>query len=255
MTESEGDRQVQGVDRDCRADPGLLNRLPTIVRRQIATTGRGRHSRLINSWHRQEQIKLPEMNLPSVGDLITILKLKGDQAFALFAFCVVVLLLAHFDLLYLGGMPTWLRSTFVVLGLGGAAVWGVRIWRRGSDIRRERRTEARQAQQTREKSEQAERRRQESQQQVLKELDRLSEKEKAMLGWLLKKETSTASMDWKNETAGLLVSRGLLVRSQELHPRTDWPHSVPDFVWEELQNRRDEFIAMADKYSGKHQWG
>jgi len=152
--------------------------------------------------------------LPDSGWLRA-LDLRTSTAAAVALTCWAVLGLAKLDLLYLGELPTWLRAAFAVVALLATALWGVRMW----ELAHRRWRTGRQRQE------------------ILTELDKLSDSEARLLTEQLEKNEQTFSVRFDNPIAAGLRQKGLAVRSDTGH-LLGYPHTIPNFVWAELRRRR-----------------
>jgi hypothetical protein len=128
--------------------------------------------------------------------------------------CWAVFGLAEFGLLYVGALPTWVRGVFVIVALVASLLWLGRLWDMGFarfTAWRQRRA-------------------------ILAQLDKLSTSEMELLAEQTAKNEQTFSARFDSPVAAGLRSKGLALRSDTGHP-LGHPHTIPDFVWNELRRR------------------
>ena len=153
-----------------------------------------------------------------------------------FAACVLIYLLDGAGELALADIGAWVRPVVIIVGVLAGCLFlasvvssiggvGGDLWkkRQGSKAKAEREAK------------------------VLAHLDHLSEYEVYMVAEALK--TNSPSIDWSLHAgaATQLESKGLLIRHAGQHNQNHWPYTFRDFVWREIQNRRDAFLARAEE--------
>jgi hypothetical protein len=77
---------------------------------------------------------------------------------------------------------------------------------------------------------------------VLKHLDTLSPDEAKALAWFLANNQRTTTGALTEKILGLLRAKGLMEAHAGSYSRLEIPHTIPEFVWEELQQRREQFL-------------
>jgi hypothetical protein len=84
----------------------------------------------------------------------------------------------------------------------------------------------------------------------------MTERERRIIGWLLKANQKTVTLPDDASLATTLVSRGILVRHLrhgQIFDLDAVPFSFPDEVWDVLVERRSEFIEPPDM-KGRPPW-
>lgn len=101
-----------------------------------------------------------------------------------------------------------------------------------------------------------ERLRAEYRQQVLGYLDTLSEVEREILSFLVQKNQQSFTADMAGKLIATLKQKGLVEMGPGVHTQLDWPFTVPNFVWEELMRRKEDFnIAdLEGRVPWREQW-
>jgi hypothetical protein len=86
---------------------------------------------------------------------------------------------------------------------------------------------------------------------VLDELDRLRNDEKRALAMMLRDGYTTVPSDVTDRVAGSLVARGLLNRAAGTYDQLEWPHRIPNFVWKEMQRRKENILEWLPREARK----
>ena len=73
------------------------------------------------------------------------------------------------------------------------------------------------------------------------QLDTLGEKEREVFVFMLANNQRSVTGRIIAEHFAPLMQKGLLIRASGSYSILDWPHTVPDDVWNELVRRRSEF--------------
>ena len=153
--------------------------------------------------------------LPDSGWLRA-LDLKTSTFGAIALGCWVVFGLAEFDLLYIGVLPAWVRAVFAIVALLALALWLGQIW----DLCR-----ARLARWRRKSA-------------ILAQLEKLSTSGVTLLRDQLGRNEQTFNISIASPVASGLRRKGLLELSSNLGDlQGGHPHTIPDFVWREMQHR------------------
>lgn len=77
---------------------------------------------------------------------------------------------------------------------------------------------------------------------INQDLDTLSQEEREVIKYLLSNNQRSITGRIIAGHFAPLVQKGLLIRAVGTYSILDWPHTVPDDVWEELKRRRGEFV-------------
>lgn len=77
---------------------------------------------------------------------------------------------------------------------------------------------------------------------ILESLDTLSDEETQILMYMLYRHQTTVAAPLVNQFTHSLTSKGLLRRGSGSGNMMSWPFTIPPFVWEELQRRREKFL-------------
>jgi|GEM_PF-5507314 len=192
------------------------------------------------------------MNLIPDSNWLKVLDIKGTIAAAVTAACVVILLLAEYDLLYLGGLPIGVRAFFVIFGIIAFFILLGRLWEAFSASQKEskaKKAEERSLQRQREEDEADV---EEQRITTLSFLDTLSEVETEILSYLVQKNQQSFQGEASGGHAAPLKQKGLIKIGSGIQRQNDCSFTIPPYVWEELQNRKDEFNT-AD-LTGPHPW-
>lgn len=158
---------------------------------------------------------------------LKVLDLKGSTAFFLAFGCGLVYFFAQNELFYLNLLPGWAIAIFVAIGILSFLLFLARLWElfiRNFNSWRFSRT---------------------AKQKTLEHLDTIDEKEKLYLGTLVRENMRSFNTKLSDPTAHSLAEKGLVERATGAGSRLEWPHIVPDYVWQELQKRKDEFLNYA----------
>lgn len=169
------------------------------------------------------------------------LPLKASVATALAA--GALLLLDALDLLDLSVFGVLARPIVMVVGViaGALAVAGIGEYL-SRPITERHRQSALAARRTIRRNEEEEAR-EERRAQILTRLDHLSPEEIRLVAGALRAETPTFYTYVHSPPATVLIGKGLVWTTGQQHHQDHYPFSFHDFVWAELQSRRDEFLA------------
>jgi len=158
------------------------------------------------------------------------LDVKGSVAGAIAVACLAVLFISDLNWFYLGALSNWVKAVFAIVAVlalsllgGNLAQWGIDEYKRARQRR------------------QKERLRAEHRQQVLRYLDTLSNIEREILSYLVQTNRQSFTTDMAGDLIGTLKQKGLIEMGSGVHSALNWPFIVPNFVWEELKRRQDEF--------------
>lgn len=66
-------------------------------------------------------------------------------------------------------------------------------------------------------------------------LDTLSPEEREVIGHLLQLNQRSLTAPLTSTHLAALIQKGLLVRGRGVFAATDWPHTIPEDVWEQLE--------------------
>ena len=158
------------------------------------------------------------------------LDVKGSSALAVGVVCFVVFGFAEQGWFYFDTFPGYVRAIFFTVGLLGVAIAIANlvqhIIKKGGERKAARAAAAEKAA---------------FQACVIKGLDSLDEDEKAIITFLVTDNRKSFSTTVTHGPTGQLVQKGLLLPANGVHSGVAWPHTVPEFVWDELQKRKAEF--------------
>ena len=154
---------------------------------------------------------------------LKLLDLPGHISLALSVACWLTLFLAETDVLRLGIIPAWMRAGIGVLGILSTCLFVATI----GDFMIKNRIQIK--------------RRQTHEQMVIARLDTLSNSEREVLSYLIQANQQSFSAELAGDRVATLVQKGLVIRGSGVHSYIDWPFMIPNFVWVELQRRKDEF--------------
>ena len=184
---------------------------------------------------------------PIIGMIRDKIGLATAVAIALAIAGAALLYLNQSDSAVLNGIAgaytaTWIAficgAAFAVMSLGfQLCVWAKGCW----DKRTERVTR--------------ERERKQYEEHVLSMLDLLSPEEEQTLAWMVQNMQNTVIGETSTRVLHALVAKGLLKPAPGTGELFNWPHRPPDFVWNELQQQRDRFMAVkVDGYGDRRPW-
>jgi hypothetical protein len=77
-------------------------------------------------------------------------------------------------------------------------------------------------------------------------LQTLSDKEAMILAYCLYKKHRTITLPLTDAAANSLCHKGLLIRATGMGMPSDWPFTIPDFVWEELKESENEILPQSE---------
>ncbi|MFQ5752314.1 MAG: super-infection exclusion protein B [bacterium] len=77
---------------------------------------------------------------------------------------------------------------------------------------------------------------------ILKNINNLTEKEHRILAYCLTRNERTINLDIINPEGLSLCNKGLLAKAQGVGDMLEWPYTMPSFVWDHLQDIREEFL-------------
>ena len=72
---------------------------------------------------------------------------------------------------------------------------------------------------------------------IVESVRELSIEEWLLLAYCVQRNQQTIALDVVHPAAGALVAKGLLARSGSINDGAAWPYTVPQFIWEHLQER------------------
>ena len=213
-----------------------------------------------------------------LSDLVGALKRPSRIIAGLFLFCLLALLLNHFDIVNVAKISTLARPLLILgAALCGSLLLGDRIYdalsqrykmtplsarrelRRADEERRRSAAEARvlshkmtllYARRELRRADE-ERRRSETEARVLKRLDYLSKEEIRIAANCLRKNEQSFTAWAYNSHVANLIAKDLVRAPGGTYHRDNYPNFFADFVWHALLARRDEFIAKDDENQRK----
>ncbi len=83
--------------------------------------------------------------------------------------------------------------------------------------------------------------------QVLKRLQFLSEEEKRMLLSCITENAQTIRLEVIDGVGHSLCSKGMMIRASGGGSILEWPHTIPDWLWEYLKKHSDELFKGINK--------
>lgn len=153
-----------------------------------------------------------------------------------------VLLAERHELLYIHTLPVWVKAiigvVFVMsalMALANLSRYG--LMRIGAARERQQLAKEQIAQAAAERQ-----RKIEYETDVLRYLDTLNRKKRKTLAYLTTHNEQSFNARIGGSSVSTLVQKGLLVPGKGVASAVEWPYTVPDFVWEELQRRKAEFL-------------
>lgn len=169
------------------------------------------------------------------------LEIRGSTAAAVAAASILVFVMAEAGWFHLDTLPAWLKAIIAAVAVlalalvgGNVAQWFIDESSKKKERRRE--EEEHRAEQHKKEEAQAQYRRQ-----ALGYLDTLSGLEREIFSYLVQKTQQSFTTDMSGTRIGTLLQKGLVEMGSGVHGALDWPFTIPNFVWEELQRRKDEF--------------
>jgi hypothetical protein len=213
-----------------------------------------------------------------LSDLVGALKRPARIIAGLFLFCLLALLLDHFDIVNVAKIGTLARALLILgAALCGSLLLGDLIYdalsqrhkmtllsarrelRRADEERRRSAAEARalshqmtllSARRELRRADQ-ERTRSETEARVLKRLDYLSKEEIRIAANCLRKNEQSFTAWAYNSHVANLIAKDLVRAPGGTYHRDNYPNFFADFVWQALLARRDEFVAKDDENQRK----
>lgn len=172
---------------------------------------------------------------------LKVLEIKGSTAAAVAVACIMILVMADAGWFFLDTLPEWAKAVVAVVAFLAIALTGGNVLQwfiDESSKTRERRDKGKEEQaKQRKRKEERERLRQT----ILGYLDTLSDSERDILSYHVQKNQQSFTTDMTGERIGTLKQKGLVEMASGIHREMSWPFTIPNFVWEELQRRKDEF--------------
>ena len=174
---------------------------------------------------------LPESNW------LNALNFKASSALAAAIAAASIYLSAKQNFLHLGTLPPWSRTTAAIVAIIAGSVVLARLTDHICALVK-RMHETHQT-----KKKQAEKKKR-----IIAELDDLNDREREILSFALltNQRSFTAGIDGEKLTS--LMTGGLVVRQSGVHSMIEWPYFIPEFVWDAMKDRRQEF-SHANPYS------
>lgn len=161
---------------------------------------------------------------------LKVLEIRGSTAAAVAVACILILVMAEFGWFFLDTLPAWLKASvaavaIIALVLAGKNIvqWFTDEFSKKKEYRRKEKTQAR------------------NQQKILGYLDTLNAREHKILSYLVQKKQQSFTADISEAPIATLRQKKLVEMGEGANEILNWPFMIPNFVWEELQKRRDEF--------------
>ena len=169
------------------------------------------------------------------------LEIRESTAAAVAIASILVFVMSELGWFYLDVLPAWLKAMIAAVAALALALVGGNVLQwliDESAKKKERRSqeEERRGEELQNDEAQANFRRQ-----VLGYLNTLSNSEREILSYLVQKNQQSFSGDLAGEWIGPLKQKRLVEASSGVHTQREWPFTIPNFVWEELQKREGEF--------------
>jgi len=166
--------------------------------------------------------------LDTLAKSIDLLKASGWQAAMIAAACGVLLYLSAAGIIP-GMDPGWILLVWaVMLTASGLAVAALLAW-----LQRVSRSSWERWQHYRAKKQRD---------WINQNLDTLGAGEREVLSYMVERNQRSLAGRLAYGGFGTLVQKGLLIRGAGQFNIMEWPHTVPEDVWDELVRRRDEFV-------------
>ena len=169
------------------------------------------------------------------------LDMRGSTAAAVTVASVAVLVLAEAGALRLGSLPDWARVALAIAAIFSFAILCAKVWDWYRDRQSERQRVGRSEAERLEEAQRAEEARMQAEREVLGYLDTLSPREREILSYLVQMNQQSFTCNMAGERIAPLKQKGLVQMASGVHTQMNWPFTVPNFVWAELQRRKAEF--------------
>jgi hypothetical protein len=180
------------------------------------------------------------------------LEIKGSTAAAVAVACIMILVMAFAGWFFLDTLPAWVKAVVAAVAFLAIALTGGNVLQwfidESSKKRERRRQEEEQRAEERKREDTQERHRQK----VLGYLDTLSDREYEILSYLVQKNQQSFTAEMGGTRIATLQQKGLIEMATGIYSSIDWPYTIPNFVWEELQRCKDAFTEAG--LSGTPPW-
>jgi len=164
--------------------------------------------------------------VPNLKDYVEALQAGWFPALASLVGCSIIVAGDWFKVPYLSANPEWLINVAVYVGVFSFAVLvanlvylPLKLWR-ALKRRRERKL---------------------AQEAVNRRIEQAPDEEKGVLAYLVTTNRQAFTAKLGNPQLAPMVSKGLIVVQPGQHSRLEWPHVVPDVVWDILIENREAF--------------
>lgn len=172
---------------------------------------------------------------------LRVLDVKGSTALAVAVSSATIIVFAEKEILYLGEIPNYLRAVIVIVGILASLIFLAKVWDYFFAQKNEEKLAKRKKIEQEEELERKKIERQDFEARVLTYLDTLSYDEKEILSYLILSNQQSFTADMASSKLATLKQKHLVAMGSGVHSQLDWPYTIPDFVWAELQRRKDDF--------------
>lgn len=169
------------------------------------------------------------------------LEIRGSTAAAVASASILVFVMSELGWFYLDILPTWMKALFAIVAILALALVGGNVVQWLIDEAAKKKERSRKEEERRNEQRQKDEAQANYRQNVLGYLNTLSDREREILSYLVQKNQQSFSADMAGERIGPLKQKGLVDMSSGVHTQMEWPFTIPNFVWEELQNLKEEF--------------
>jgi hypothetical protein len=164
---------------------------------------------------------------PSLKDFVEAMGVAWPIAFAICLASCGTLLAAHLGVPYVAHLADWLQTLVFLLAAFSGAVCLTAVFRElisaGKKLLSLRE----------EKKDQAQR---------LSRLGNLPDHEQEIMAFLCTTNTQFFPAHRADGRLVGLIEKGLINRQPGEHTILNWPHAIPDFIWDEMRRRPDKFF-------------
>ncbi len=169
------------------------------------------------------------------------LEIRGSTAAAVASASILVFVMSELGWFYLDILPTWMKALIAIVAVLALALVGGNVVQWLIDESAKKKERRRKEEERREEQRQKDEAQANFRRQVLGYLNTLSDSEREILSYLVQKNQQSFSGDMAGERIGPLKQKGLVEMASGVHTQMEWPFTIPNFVWEELQKRKGEF--------------
>lgn len=163
---------------------------------------------------------------PSLKEFVEAMGVAWPIAFSIWLGSCSILLAAYLDVSYVRHLADWFLTTVFIVAVFSGAAWLTAVMR--GLLAAGKRYLSRRADR-------------EDQLQRINRLNDLPAHEHQIMAFLCTTNTQVFPAQYADGRLVGLVEKGLINRQPGEHNMLDWPHAVPNFIWDEMGRNREKF--------------